>query len=112
MIRVSDAGCEVVGVPFSGSSGISKNVRMPLKAIIYLSQSPDNQLSQLAGISAFRRIWEGCSLHTWNREDVARTADTVQKLISSVPVLHLKCTPDECAVNVLESALKKEEVKL
>ena len=112
MIRVNDGGCEVIGVPFSGSSGISKNVRMPLKAIVYLNQGPDNQLSQLAGIRAFRRIWEGCSFHTWNREDVAQTADTVQKLIASVPVLLLKCTPDEGAVNVLEAALRREEVTL
>lgn len=112
MIRTSDEGCEAIGIPFSGSSGICQNKTIPLKAIVYLSQGKTNEAVRLTGVKAFRKIWEGCSMHTWNREDVAHAADTVQALLRRVPVIQLTCTPDERAVEMLESVLKNEEVTL
>ena len=105
MIRFTKDGAHAVGIPFCGSSRISKNCCLPIRAVVYLSQAPHNRISSLEGVTAFRRIWEGCSVHTWNREDVAKAVDGVQKLISTVPVYHLECRPEEGAVSALEAVL-------
>lgn len=110
MVRPTDKGCDILGIPYSGSSGICKNKTLPLKAIVYLQQGKENRIKRLSGVPAFRRIWEGCSLHTWNRAEVERCMETVSKTISNVPVLYLSCTPDEQAVQTLEQAIKKWEV--
>lgn len=107
MVKISETGVHAVGIPFSGSSGICKNRTLPLGAVVYLSQAPENRITPLGGVKAFRKIWEGCSVHTWNREDMAKAMDTVQKLIAAVPVYHLACTPDESAVTALEAVLGK-----
>lgn len=107
MVKVSETGAEAVGIPFSGSSGICKNRTLPLRAVVYLSQAPHNTVTPLGGVTAFRKIWEGCSVHVWDREEVAKAMDAVRKLIGTVPVYHLACTPDEQAVAALEAALQK-----
>ena len=107
MVRCTETGAEAVGIPFCGSSGISKNRTLPVRAVVYLTQASRNTVTRLQGVRAFRNIWEGCSVHTWNREDVTKAMDAVQWLIASVPVYHLACTPDESAVAALEAVLYK-----
>lgn len=97
------------GVPFSGTSGICKKRSLPVAAIVYLSQSPENTVRRLRGYRAFARIWEGCTVHTWDPEAVSAVTDTVSRIVSAVPVYHLACTPDEMAVQVLQAQLQQEE---
>jgi len=105
IVRWTDGNAVACGLPFCGSSQTCKNVTAPLGGIVYLGQSGKTTIQRLTGVQAFRRIWEGCSINTWNREDVVLAADTVQKTAASVPVFYLNCTPDESAVIALEQML-------
>ena len=94
------------GIPFSGSSSYCENRSLPLLAVVYLSQAPQTTIQKLRGIHAFYKIWEGVSVNTWDRKDVERVSEVVQKIAADIPVYHLACTPDETAVIALEEALK------
>ena len=109
MVQVTETGCRTVGIPFSGSSGICKNKTLPLKAIVCLSQAPENTICRLRGVRAFRQIWEGCSVPTWDRTAVEQCMNTVTRVLGTVPVWHLCCRPDEGAVQTLEEKLAKGE---
>ena len=106
VVRKGEYGFEAVGVPFSGSSGISKSRRLPLRAIVYLDQASESTIVRVSSLKAFRLIWEGCTLHTWNAEDVARCSQTVMDAVTQIPVYYLACTPDESAVIALEQVLE------
>ena len=106
-VMVSDRGVFAHGVPYCGTSRLCSNAELPLAAIVYLTQSPKSSVQPLTGLRAFRRVWEGCSIHTWDREDMELCTNTVMEAIRQVPVVHLACTPDEDAVNVLEAYLRK-----
>lgn len=108
-VRCTDAGIFACGIPYSGSSSYCKQRTLPLECIVYLSQAPSTSIRRLRGYEAFSRIWEGCSINTWEREDMALVSDAVGKVAVSVPVYHLACTPDESAVIALEYALGKQE---
>jgi hypothetical protein len=95
-------GAEIRGIPFCGSSRVNKNETMPLAAVVVLTQAPENSITRLSGLRAFRQIWEGCSVNLWNQEDIARGTQAVVDAVSAVPVFHLACTPDERAVLTLE----------
>lgn len=105
VVRVDGEGVYACGLPFSGSSGVGKNVTLPLRAIVYLSQSADTSIQKLQGFRAFRCVWEGCSVNVWNRDDVTKCTQTVLDVLEHVPVYHLSCTPDEAAVSALEKDL-------
>ena len=107
MLRSGEKGWEAVGIPFCGSSGIRENRILPLAAVVVLGQAPVTTVAPLSGIRAFRSIWEGCTLQTWNRRDVDRCIQYVEALIGSIPIFHLACTPDLSAVEALEAALNQ-----
>ena len=104
-VRIVDGQVLAEGVPFSGSSQICVNRSLPLAAVVYLSQAPTTSIRQLQGYEAFFRIWEGCSVNTWDAEDMRLVSETVQRVSAAVPVYHLACTPDESAVIALERQL-------
>lgn len=106
--RIAVMDGHVYGIPFCGSSAVAKNVKLPLAAIVYLSQAPENVITPLTGVRAFRKVWEGCSVNVWNREDMERVTQAVISTVSAVSVAHLACTPDERAVALLERYLKEE----
>lgn len=109
VIRWQDGGPMVCGLPFAGSSPYCRRVTAPLRAVVYLGQAPETTITRLGGVSAFRRVWEGLSLRTWDKSDVDRASEMVKKLIETVPVYHLTCLPDESAVIALEQRLQEDE---
>lgn len=104
-VRVVNGTAIAEGIPFSGSSSHCRNLSLPLEAIVYLGQAPSTSLRRLRGYEAFRRVWEGCSINTWESEDMRLVSGTVQRIVETVPVFYLACTPDESAVIALEQAL-------
>lgn len=109
-VMLRDSSVRACGVPFCGSSRVYKNADLPVAAIVYLGQAPRTTIEPLTGAAAFRKMWEGCCVNLWNREDVSDCFQTVSQLIQSVPIYHLRCTPDEQAVLVLEHELKNRGV--
>lgn len=109
-VMCTKEGILASGVPCSGSSGISRNETLPLGAVVYLSQDEQTWIKRLTGRHAFARIWEGCCVNVWNREDMALCSDSVIHVAKTVPVWHLACRPDETAVETLEAALRREAV--
>lgn len=105
-VRCFEDGVKACGIPFSGSSPVCRNVTAPLAAIVCLSQAPDNAVTRLRGVRAFRRIWEGCTVNIWDRTDVEQATKTVTAVISEVPVYHLACTPDIRVVELLKKTLE------
>lgn len=107
VIRVEKEMVCAAGLPFAGSSQYCENRTLPLAAVVYLQQAPQTTIRRLKGVEAFRRIWEGVSVNTWNKEDITRVTELVQQVIGQVPVFQLDCTPDESAVNALEQMLRQ-----
>ena len=107
-VRIIDGEVFACGTPFSGSSPVRRNVILPLKAIVYLSQAPANSICRLKGVRAFRYVWEGCTVNFWDRSDLELATNTVSEVVSRVPVYHLACTPDQRAVELLKNTLEVE----
>jgi hypothetical protein len=97
------------GIPFCGTSGICKNTRLPVAAIVYLTQAPVTTIQKMNGLQAFRCVWEGCSVNVWNQDDVDICIGLVMSVVEQIPVYHMACTPDETAVEALEKMLERGE---
>lgn len=105
VVRKVDGEFVACGIPYAGSSQISKNVQLSVTAIVYLRQAAATRMERLSGTKAFRCIWEGCSVNIWDSEDVKRCSHTVMELVSQIPIYELACTPDVIAVETLETVL-------
>ena len=110
--RVETNAGEVImaeGIPFAGSSCYCLNRSLPVEAIVFLEQAPVTTIKRLYGHQAFSAIWKGCTVNSWNRQEMEKLSETVLQAAGSIPVFHLACTPDESAIVALEKALKDGE---
>lgn len=96
------------GAPYAGSSRCHVNECCPVAAIVMLRQAGECSLRRLRGAEAFREVWKGLPLHSWDREFMERASGLTLDLITRVPVFEFGCTPDEEAVCYLERELRKE----
>lgn len=99
------------GSPYAGSSRCHINENVPVAAIVMLRQESSCTLRRLSPPEAFRAIWSGLTMNSWNEKLVERAADLTLELIGSVPVLEFGCTPDVNAVEFLEGELQKYGTK-
>lgn len=109
VLRWMDGKAYACGIPFAGSSEYCLDRTLPLAAVVYLGQAPVTSIRRLRGYEAFARLWEGCSINTWDAEDMRAASETVTHVAAAVPVFHLPCTPDGSAVTALENALKEAQ---
>lgn len=96
------------GSPYAGSSRCHINESCPVRAIVMLVQGPACSIRRLKAGEAFRKVWSGLTVHSWDTNYVNTACDLAQGLIEAVPVYELTCTPDENAVLCLENVLRRE----
>ena len=110
VVRVTGNKAETFGIPFSGTSGICFNESAPLRAIVYLTQAPENRIERIGGMRAFGSLMEGLKANTWNLRDAEAAADSLAAAVKCVPIFKLDCLPDESAVAALEAEFAKYDI--
>ena len=96
------------GSPYAGSSRCHVNGSVPVSALVFLAQDKENRIRRLGGGEAFRRIYAGLTMYSWDRFFVERAVDLAMELASGVPCYELACLPDQSAVECLERRLKED----
>ena len=92
-------------IPFSGTSGICKNVSLPLKAVVVLSQAPENTIRRMGPAEIAAALCPNIFADQTVPEEWSMVLNLLLDLAVSVPVYALACTPDERAVQTLENVL-------
>ena len=108
MIRQRQGEYEAYGSPYAGTSGIYTNLRVAVRAIVVLSQAPENRLERLEPSVAFGKLYREATVPSWDADFVEKISELIIDLIGQVPVYHLACRPDAGAVEVLKQELTKE----
>lgn len=85
------------------------NRSVPVRAIVMLEQARHCELRRLGVSEAFRRLYAGMTVNSWNNAYVTRTVDLSMELAADVPVYHLACTPTKDAVLTLQRELEVHE---
>lgn len=97
------------GCPWHGSSPYCENRQVPLCGIIVLEQDKENSIERLSGIAMIERMMRNIFLPQWYEEGIKAALETVDHLLSSVPVYLLRCRPDAEAVEITERTLFGED---
>lgn len=93
------------GSPWTGSSPYCINRRVPLRAIIHLTRSPEKgirRLSELEGLSVFATA---TFLPSWDARLTERVMDSMNDMLPLAPIYDMSCEPDESAVDMVAQAL-------
>ncbi len=110
ILQKTDDGFLAWGSPYAGSSACYLNECVPVRAMVFLSQSRANTIRRLDTAEAFRKLYSGMTMYSWDGEFVTRACDLAEELTKTVPCYALSCLPDETAVECLERRLKEDKL--
>ena len=105
LIFIKDKKAFAAGLPFSGSSKTCKNKCLPLKAVISLSQAPENSVNVLSGTEKFLKIFKNIYQIPYDSFILGKQLDTAKEISEKTKVLSLACTPDKTAIEITEKYL-------
>jgi hypothetical protein len=89
------------GTPWSGSSDNFTNQIVPLNCIVMLEQSTYNSIEEVKVSKALQLLMPRCFMPYYDKNMMNEAMNTLEKLISDVPVYHLKCLPEYKAVELV-----------
>lgn len=93
------------GSPYCGTSGICHNKMLPLKAVVVLSQAPENKASFCSSHEAIAAMLNGASFDVSDVSQVDSVIALSERIIEKTDFIKLECTPDESAVKALEETI-------
>lgn len=105
----TENGWEANGWPFSGSSPFCENARAPIRAIVSLSQRPENNIRFCEVGESLKILFSQVTINRWNWDCTDSALLLIQDLCTSVPMWSLGCRKDETAVACLERTLGQEK---
>lgn len=93
------------GLPWCGSSNQFVNESVPLAAIVFLEQAPENQAFEIDPQQALVRLLQRCFLPAWDEALLSLAMDQCGRVLQLTKAYVLKCRPDDESVEVLKQCL-------
>lgn len=93
------------GTPWHGSSPYCENANVPVCALIVLKQAQENSIRRLEGFEKVQLVSNSIIYPTWLENGMELCLETLDHLLSSLPVYELSCRPDEDAVRLTEKTI-------
>ncbi len=93
------------GTPWHGSSPYCENANVPVDALIILKQAPENSIRKLEGFEKVTAVSNSVFYPRWLENGMELCLETLDHLLSKIPVYELSCRPDEEAVELTEKTI-------
>ncbi len=98
----------IYGTPWAGTSGINKNEKAPLKALVFLERNEYNVIRDISAIEGLRRIFEAI-IHPVSDELMSRILSSVSSFMSLARLCVLGCNISEEAPKTVKEFLYNQE---
>lgn len=93
------------GTPWHGSSPYCENTSVPVRALVVLKQAPENSIRRLTGFEKVSEVSNSVFYPQWLENGMELCLETLDHLLSALPVYELSCRPDEEAVALAEQTI-------
>lgn len=110
VLAVENGEAVVYGSPWSGKTHCYHQLRFPLAGVVRLSQAPYNSIHRLSIVESFSAIHPSCPPALAQDERYQdMIVDLLSDVLSTVPIFHLECLPDEDAAWTSHDAIFKAQ---
>ena len=100
------------GTPFSGKTDENIDVKVPVRAIVFVKRGADNKVERLPVAKAVSMLIEQ-TIRPMDRNMAEKMLDLIDALLTSVPVFSLECNMDDDAAIIsytgIERIIKNED---
>jgi hypothetical protein len=110
VLRLEAGDIYVYGTPWSGKSRLNNNLRVPLGAIIFLSQAKENRIRRLDNKEALRLLIYQSQHPGGDRVRMDRLLVLLDELLQRIPIYQLECDVSFDAVEVVYREIIEKEI--
>ncbi len=100
------------GTPFSGKTDQNLNIKIPVRAIVFLKRGIENKVSRISINDAIKLLF-GQIIRSYREEVATKSLETIDSILRSVPVFSLECNMDDDAAftsyNGIERLINDED---
>ena len=100
-----DGTVRVFGTPWSGKTPCYRNVKVPVGAIVKLSQAPQNSIKRLKGLDAYANIVGSVSSIRWSRKIMDEITSLMSQIAMTTPCFAMDCLPDSEAAFICRDGI-------
>ena len=106
-LRRIDGKWVAFGMPWDGKDAIHRQASVPVKTLIWLEQAKENRIVPMNPVEAMTVMLKQAMMPVW--DDMAMNGATalMGALASEIPMVHLRCLPDEAAVRLTYETICK-----
>lgn len=94
------------GTPFSGKTDENVNVKVPIRALVFLHRSEKNEVKRMPTIQAIGMLLSQ-TIRPHSKEIAEKMLDLADKLLTKVPVFSLGCNMDDDAAIVAYNEIER-----
>ena len=98
------------GTPFSGKTNLSKNILVPIKAIVFIKRGIENSVAVMDSKDALSRIF-GQTVFTQSPERMVKLLSLLDELLKTITVFELTCNMDVTSAKVAYEFIENYEQK-
>lgn len=93
------------GTPFAGTTGLNRNVKVPLKAMVFIERADKPYIERLSFKDAIPRFIDEMKKSLVS-DNISLCVDYAAKLMEKVPVYLLHCNMEKVSVDILKNQLQ------
>lgn len=108
-IRIVDGVPYAYGTPFSGKHDISRNVRVKLGGICFISQAPINSISPMDSQDVIVAVMEQ-TVRNLSMENMDKMLSVLDEVLAKVPVYSLECNMELSAAKLSYETMSGEKL--
>lgn len=90
----------IYGTPWNGKHGLGSNTCAPVRAVVFLSQAPENTASDVSPVDALALLLQQTVLPS-DKAQLSKLLDMLGGLVETVPMYRLGCTISDEAVTTI-----------
>lgn len=104
IIRLHNDQVLACGTPWSGKTEINRNITVPLKSIVFLKQSPKNEIRKLTTIESVGNLLSQTRKPVFDSL-MNRHIDILKSIIEKIPIYELSCSVSQEAVHLVHDTV-------
>lgn len=104
-IRFVDGQAMMYGTPWSGKTALNNNLRVPLRAIVFIERGEHNSIRTLTPIESMFQLTSQIARPYYDTDIGIKAVDFAEKLLANVPIYMLTCNISQRAVEVAFDAV-------
>ena len=105
IIKSLDESIFMYGSPWSGSTDINTNKKVPLKAIVVLRRGDENKIRRLSPNESIRYLMQETTRPIQEKDIIISIVDMIDQILTKIPIYFLECNTDTSAAITVKKEL-------